>query len=695
MAKDTPSTIRVENRAGTQKPNSGKRRTGKRITNDEYNALLTQARDLQWVGQHARAIEVCTQALDAIGKGNSRTAQVQMDLLDTRIESYWASIKPVAMKRDAKLMMQIANAAPSSSKRKKLILKAQALNWKAKIQGLIDNKIELARKTFASAIKNAQQSQDKYLEAESLYLLGRFQTGEHGIRTSQQAVDLFKSLDDQRGFAKALTGLAWEQAITGQTEEARKNAQVALSISDQIGFNFAKCNALNVLSIMEFDIGQALTLLKQSYQAAEASGDMVLVVGRVNNLGVRYSNLGLYPRTLRYFKKSLAIIPLDSRDYGYVPLSNIIHIEIEQENLDQAREYLTELRSMKQDASSKAFTEELAGRIALLEGRYKEAIKCVNNAIRIYRESELTQEIGEFALLGEAYLADGNPTAALKATTRAVKMHRELDFPRIEDHPSQNIWWRHALALRANKKNNQADEALEMAYDFLLQGIASLRDDGLRRNYLNKVRINCEILQAWVKKSQKRKGGRPSAPAMPHLEVESSLREPFERLAEISLELNALHTVEEIQTFLVEEATEISGGERVLLILEKDGELDLADSYVPIGEDAKKSFSAAKKYLEKARISRTVQLLVPKRKGRSQIVAPLIAQNQVIGYLYTDMDSLYGMFDKTDRDMLGMLANQGAVALDNAGLVEGTRAQSRRENRRTSNIQCKSRTAQC
>ena len=35
------------------------------------------------------------------------------------------------------------------------------------------------------------------------------------------------------------------------------------------------------------------------------------------------------------------------------------------------------------------------------------------------------------------------------------------------------------------------------------------------------------------------------------------------------------------------------------------------------------------------------------------------------------MSTLYGTFDETDRDMLGMLANQGAVALDNAGLLEG------------------------
>ena len=35
------------------------------------------------------------------------------------------------------------------------------------------------------------------------------------------------------------------------------------------------------------------------------------------------------------------------------------------------------------------------------------------------------------------------------------------------------------------------------------------------------------------------------------------------------------------------------------------------------------------------------------------------------------MDSLYGTFDETDRDMLGMLANQAAVALDNAQWAQG------------------------
>ncbi|MBK9602294.1 MAG: hypothetical protein IPO36_10690 [Anaerolineales bacterium] len=119
-----------------------------------------------------------------------------------------------------------------------------------------------------------------------------------------------------------------------------------------------------------------------------------------------------------------------------------------------------------------------------------------------------------------------------------------------------------------------------------------------------------------------------------------------------------------------------------MLILEKDGKRQVAESILPLpsyqsgkgyekAEDPKNVLKRIGKYLDQARQTRTVQLTLPKKSGLNRIISPLIAQNQVLGYLYVDMDSLYGSFDDTDRDMLGMLANQGAVALDNAGLLEG------------------------
>ena len=437
----------------------------------------------------------------------------------------------------------------------------------------------------------------------------------------------------------------------------------------------------------------------------EAAGDLGGIASITNNIGYRYASLGLYARAIRFYRRSLEIDP--TPDY---PFNNITHIEIEMHDLDHAHQHVAEARSITKSKTILAFVEELAGRIALLEGKPKGAIRHFKEAIKISHDAEPAREIGELALLGQAYLAQGNLTAALKATSQAVKLHRALGFPLVDDHPSQNIWWRYTLASRANGKKAEAREALGTAYNFLLEGIASLQDAGLRRNYLNKIAVNREIIQAWVRENARRKV--PKEQRFPHLAAESNIREPFQRLAEISLELNTLHSVQEIQTFLVEEATELSGGERVMLILEGSNDfakhppgvspsnkanapvltdgvrkvvttLEVAHSILPRGEDAANVLKSVGKHLTQARLTRTAQLILPhplspsasgrgtRGEGKSRIVAPLIAQNQLLGYLYVDMDALYGTFDETDRDMLGMLANQGAVALDNAGLLEG------------------------
>ncbi len=123
-----------------------------------------------------------------------------------------------------------------------------------------------------------------------------------------------------------------------------------------------------------------------------------------------------------------------------------------------------------------------------------------------------------------------------------------------------------------------------MAYGFLLQGIAGLSDEGLRRNYLNKIQSNREIVDAWLADARKRRLSAERRAA--HLAGEANLREPFERLVDTGLRLNELRSAEELHEFLIDEATELSGAERVLLVLETPQGLQLAGSLVPRGEDA-------------------------------------------------------------------------------------------------------------
>ncbi|MGA2491156.1 MAG: GAF domain-containing protein, partial [Anaerolineales bacterium] len=358
-----------------------------------------------------------------------------------------------------------------------------------------------------------------------------------------------------------------------------------------------------------------------------------------------------------------------SLTYG---LGNLAEIEIILGDLDAARTHLQEfaglIHFLGDPRMDSTHDIELAN-LALAEGDPKKAISHIKSAVQIAHQAGILGENALLAQLGQAYLANGTPVAALKATRKATNMHRRHAFAKPESLTSQEIWWRHTQALLTNGQTRAARAALERAYNFLLEGIVHVGDEGLRRNYLNKVLVNRELLEFWVKDGRKRK--LPKERIFAHLAIESNLREPFQRLADTGLRLNALHSAAEIQTFLVEEATELIGGERVVLILEKEGVREVAESSLPRREDPLKLLRSIYAQLKHARLTRTANLILPKRSGLSRIIAPLIAQNQVIGYLYVDMDSIYGTFNETDRDMLGMLANQAAVALDNAQWTQG------------------------
>ncbi len=51
---------------------------------------------------------------------------------------------------------------------------------------------------------------------------------------------------------------------------------------------------------------------------------------------------------------------------------------------------------------------------------------------------------------------------------------------------------------------------------------------------------------------------------------------------------------------------------------------------------------------------------------RSCLVAPLVVQRRVLGFLYADIDGTFGRFDARQRDMLAALASQAASAIASA-----------------------------
>ena len=673
-----------------------------RTSNVVVQNIVEQVRALAWTGQHAKAIELASQELST----SKLNFDIQMGLLDLRAESFIAVGKLDLASKDAQAMVKLAKdggrVGGRVSVRKERYstaavsrppaLMAQALNRKALVQ-MRTGDLKAAVKTATSALKTSQLTQQKPLIAQSLFRLSEAQmrTGQHeaAIGTAQQAITLFEALGDSSGAGRAHWMLSFSYGRLNRAEDSRSAAQTALELCRQAGDQYGIGNALIALNNTNVDIAESIQQLQQAIQAFETAGFVERQSVAIANLAIVYMDLGLYAHARRLNSEVIEMTrAIGAKLILTYTLGNIIEPEFVLGAFDSARLHLQEMEKLVPVLGDPTMDAGLAatwGDLSFAEGNIKSAIRRYKSALRMAQKNKLSDVNVTLTNLGKILLANHEPVAALKATTKATDLHRAQSFAKPNAFSSQGIWWRHTQALNANKKKKEAREALERAYEFLLESIQNIRDEGLRRNALNKVEVNRELLRSWVEDGAQRK--LPKERLFAHLNIESNVREPFKRLADTGLRLNALKTVREIQTFLVEEATELSGGERVLLILENRSddfsrttsatEFTVADSLLPRGEDASAVLASIKKHLAQTRLKRTVQLtLPPNRKSsiqnrKSQIVAPLIAQNLVLGYLYVDMDSLYGTFDDTDRDMLGMLANQGAVALDNAGLLEG------------------------
>jgi hypothetical protein len=217
----------------------------------------------------------------------------------------------------------------------------------------------------------------------------------------------------------------------------------------------------------------------------------------------------------------------------------------------------------------------IRGRLAFAQNDLPAASREFRRALDVIRNLDQDAlQCNTRAELARVHLAMGDSAAALAETRRATDIHRKHKLAPIQAMLVTLVWWVHSRALRANGEDVAARAALKTAYDFMKRGVARLSDEGLRRNYHNKIEWHRGIIADWLDDARARRPA--SARRTTHLAGASSLREPFERLVDSGVRLNELRSAAELHEFLIDEATELSGAERVLLMLEAPEGLQLA-----------------------------------------------------------------------------------------------------------------------
>ena len=627
-------------------------------------------------GRQAHAIDAAAEAL-----ARPRLAAAQrLALLELRVGALVAEGRFVDAARDADAMHALAEATPRQPAWRVRALCVQALPAMRLSRNAAA--VELA----AQAVALARPLRDATLRTAALLTLAEAQLRaalpQAAVATAREALEACERHGDRAGAGRAHWLIAFAETRLSRQDASRRAAERALALSREAGDDHGIANALNVLSFSSSDIAERLGLLQQAAQAFERAGQLFGRANVVGNLALAFAELGLWRHALRLGEQCCdAARRMGAGLNQALQMGGNLSWHVALGDVAGARALwpaYDALVTALDEPLTRSDRELWRSGLLLAEGDTGHATRRLRAWLRTVRTDNPGFELYALIPLAKALLRHGDAAAALRATTRGTALHRERGFARAGMGQSQDIWWWHSRALAATGRADDAWDALRQAHAILLSAVRNVRDEGLRRNYLNKIEVNRGIVVEWLAESARR--GVADDERLAHLALPSSAIEPFQRLVDTGMRMNALRSAAELHDFLIDEVTELSGAERVLLVLDAPQGAQVAGALLPPGEDASDLLRAVTPWLAEARETRAARL----RHGpegadpahqRSCIVAPLLAQGELLGFVYADLEGAFGRFGDADRDLLALLAGQAGVALANLRFATGLEEQ--------------------
>ncbi len=577
-----------------------------------------------------------------------------------------------------------------------------------------------------TALSLARQVQDLKLEADSLDALGEANFGlgefEQAYEYHSDALHICQVLDDQDCEAHNRWHLGRIARILGKPDEAQEHLEIALTLHRASPNQSGEVDTLNELGNLTQDFALQRDYHEQSLDIAQAMGDRYRMGRAYNNLALTYWSLGLYDRAREYVELAVEI---EREMQGRFNLSHYLEtlgrVYLELGEHFQAKQVFEEGRALAIDIGDRG-TESLywysLGRVQLAQGNAASACKLMHVACDMQQEMGLLGYLfTSQAWLGKAYSERENGQAAEHYTAEAVACLQAAGG--TGEYLPQEAWWLRYQVLKASQDasapTTEADnawEALQNAHATMLAGIANLSDEGLRRNYLNRVPVNRAIINEWTHQLAVRHEGEALAKAIAAIEPSpdstiepEQLKDRLKRVLDISVRMNETHNVEPLLNYVMDQVIELIGAERsILVLLNQEGHLDFR---VARGIDTDE--------MERAKVQRTdavqandqgnthnspvsytvlrsvIQSQTPvllqdaltdERFGtqnsvldlslRSVMCVPLVSRSELIGMIYADNRSVSGRFSQADLDLMMIFANQAASAIENARLYEET-----------------------
>lgn len=538
------------------------------------------------------------------------------------------------------------------------------------------------------ALQAANAAALPYCQARAQYVVGRSQTAagefEPALEQYESAIAIFEELLARKEVAECAIQIAFCRSYTGQ--DGRAHAQEAVEIARQLGDRLLEAHAIHSLGIVTGDdpivaLGYREEALEMWRTVRSSEG----IASALGNIAVLYLWHGMHKRASLLLEESLQLSTEQSRSRHLLKLEGYAMAVFAAGNVEEGlrlnEQAINEARAVGRE-DVEAFARQRRGMMLHRldrhgEGRafLEEAAKMMDTApkYRAYVRSELAS----------VYLANGEISAAVHTSEEALQLLQETPD---SDNP-QAVYWFHYRALRAAAQEGRIDgehafDYLEKAYQKVVAHAAKLRDGGLRRAYLTDTLFYIQpILLTRAREAHAR--GEGVAALHESWSGDGNMEQRFKNLLAFSTRLAAEHEPQEMPTFILDEFVELSGAERAFLALRHDG--DGGPPKIVVSEniddvDLEAVYEMAQPMVEKALLARHAVLQQhvgqvpdgepPAIHQRSLLVVPLVSPSRVMGVLYGDIREVFGPFTREDADLLTMLANHAAVALENAAWTQ-------------------------
>ena len=672
---------------------------GKKV--EGMKALVQRAKQAQAAYDYAIAVELYTQAM-ASGKVS---LEMEYIVRDRRADCFQRLGNYTAELEDLEAMINISQELGEPARQ---ISAVYRLGEVAAKLGMAAR----AQQVAGSALALAEQVGDLNLKAASLVALGNLDLihseAAQAINRCEQALPLLRQVGDQSGEAYCLRVLSRCYSSISNPTQSKKYAEQALVLYRALGDRKGEGLSLNHIALASSDYSFQRVYGEQALAVFQVIDDRGGQGQMYNNLSLLYGHLGLYGTARQYAHRGVQMArEAKSRSEIVLYLESLGRAEMDLGEYAQAQNAFDESCVLAREVSDRigeGYDRLGMGRSALATGKAEEARQSIQLACDLFREINARAELAAaLAWLGAAYLALGDPQKAQRCTAEAVAHLEEIGNASF-DYPPQDAWWLHYQVLKHDTRSqpasgkvkskpeasphgkagtgdgsDQAWSVLQRAREITLAGIASLSDEGLRRNYLNKVQINRAIIAEWTRQAAARGLAFEEEATRP-----GNLQEQLKRLLAIGVRMNEQRDVTTLVDFIMDELIELSGAERALLVLvDGDGDREVAAGRgFAVGQESQALIQVSglldtvdrsrqpvlRQDLDELDLDAVANDLLT---SLSVLCVPLVSRGQLIGSFYADNHVLYGRFTQADVDLLTAFANQVAAAIENARLYQG------------------------